>query len=410
MSHQQRKTSWLRRLIWLAGLTLAGLVLLVLFLWLNPFGWRDRILARMGVIFNPPVVVTPPSGYVPQAPPGFRVSVFADGFEQPRWLATAPDGDIFVADSQSGKIIVLQDPNHRGRPEARFAFAEDLHQPFGITFHDSYVYVGDTDEVLRFRYDPKTSRPLGGREHILDLPGGGYNQHWTRTLAFSPDGAKLFVSVGSKSNVSIESDARRAAILETDPDGKNSRIYATGLRNAVGIAFNPASGQLWASVNERDLLGDDQPADYLTHVVEGGFYGWPYSYLGGHVDTRVSPRPDLVAKAIVPDVLLGAHVAPLEFIFYEARQFPSSYLHGAFITEHGSWNRRTRSGYQVVFVPFKDGKPAGDPTPFFTGFVPNPNAKEVYGRLVGVTVAADGSLLISDDGGRLIWRVQYNGG
>jgi glucose/arabinose dehydrogenase len=178
----------------------------------------------------------------------------------------------------------------------------------------------------------------------------------------------------------------------------------------VGIAFNPASGQLWASVNERDLLGDDQPADYLTHVVEGGFYGWPYSYLGGHVDTRVSPRPDLAAKAIVPDVLLGAHVAPLEFIFYEARQFPSSYLHGAFITEHGSWNRRTRSGYQVVFVPFKDGKPAGDPTPFFTGFVPNPNAKEVYGRLVGVTVAADGSLLISDDGGRLIWRVQYNGG
>jgi len=407
MSHNLRKKSWRRTLIWSAGFALAGLLFLVWFLWFNVGGWRDRILARIGVVYNPPVVVSPPPGFVPHTPPGFKVSVFAEGFEVPRWLATAPDGDIFVADSQSGKVIVLQDPNGRGRAEARFAFAEDLRQPFGIAFHESYVYVGDTDQVLRFRYDPKTSRPLGGREHILDLPGGGYKQHWTRTLAFSPDGARLFVSVGSKSNVSIEADPRRAAILSTDPDGKNSRIYATGLRNAVGIAFNPETGQLWASVNERDLLGDDQPADYFTHVVEGGFYGWPYSYLGPHVDTRVSPRPELVAKAIVPDMLLGAHVAPLQFVFYEARQFPPAYLHGAFIAEHGSWNRRVRSGYQVVFVPFKDGKPSGDPTPFFTGFVPNPNAKEVYGRLVGVTVAADGSLLISDDGGRLIWRVEY---
>lgn len=406
------------------GSLLALLLLVVLFLWLNPGGWRDRLLARMGVIFNPPVVVSPPPGFLPQVPPGFKVSVFAHGFEVPRWLATAPNGDIFVADSQPGKIIVLQgppalatfspdgvgDPDRRVQAETRFTFAENLHQPFGIAFHDSYVYIGNTDEVVRFRYDPKTSRPLAGPEHILDLPGGGYNQHWTRTLAFSPDGARLFVSVGSKSNVSIESDSRRAAVLSTDPDGKNSRIYATGLRNAAGIAFNPESNQLWASVNERDLLGDDQPADYFTHVVEDGFYGWPYSYLGGHVDTRVSPRPDLVAKAIVPDLLVGPHVAPLQFVFYEARQFPAPYLHGAFIAEHGSWNRRTRSGYQVVFVPFKDGKPAGDPTPFFTGFVPNPNAKEVYGRLVGVTVAADGSLLISDDGGRLIWRVQYQAG
>lgn len=406
----QRKKSWLRKLMWSAGFFLVLLLLVVLFLWLNPGGWRDRLLARMGVVFNPPMVMSPPPGFLPQVPPGFKVNVFARDFEVPRWLATAPNGDIFVADSQAGKIIVLQDPNHRGQSEARFAFAEGLHQPFGIAFHDPYVYVGDTDEVLRFRYDPKTSRPLGGREHILDLPGGGYNQHWTRTLAFSPDGARLFISVGSKSNVSIESDPRRAAILSTDPDGKDSHIYATGLRNAVGIAFNPESGQLWASVNERDLLGDDTPADYLTHVVEGGFYGWPYSYLGGNVDTRVSSRPDLVAKAIVPDLLLGPHVAPLEFIFYEARQFPPAYLHGAFITEHGSWNRRARSGYQVVFVPFRDGKPAGDPTPFFTGFVPNANAKAVYGRVVGVTVAADGSLLISDDGGRLIWRVQYGGG
>ena len=410
MAHNQLKTSFLRKLIWLAGFAVAGLVLVVLFMALNVGGWRDRILGKLGVVFNPPLVASAPPGFVPQVPPGFSVRVFASGFEQPRWLATAPDGDIFVADSGSGKIIVLQDPNRTGRAETRFAFAENLHQPFGIAFHDSYVYIGDTDEVLRFRYDPKTSRALGGREHILDLPGGGYNQHWTRTLAFSPDGTRLFVSIGSKSNVAIESDPRRAAILETDPDGKNLRLYATGLRNAVGITVNPESSQLWAAVNERDLLGDDQPADYLTHVVEGGFYGWPYSYLGGHVDNRVPSRPDLVAKAIAPDMLLGAHVAPLEFIFYEAQQFPPAYLHGAFIAEHGSWNRRVRAGYQVVFVPFKDGKPAGDPTPFFTGFVPNPNAKNVYGRMVGVTVAADGSLLISDDGGRLIWRIRYNGG
>jgi glucose/arabinose dehydrogenase len=343
-------------------------------------------------------------------PSGFKVSVFARGFVQPRWLATAPNGDIFVADSAAGKIIVLQDPSRQGKESARFTFAENLRQPFGIAFHDDFVYIGDTDEVIRFRYDSKTSHPLGGREHILDLPGGGYNQHWTRTLAFNPDGTKLFVSVGSKANVAVEPDPRRAAIIECDPGGGNSHIYAAGLRNAVGLGFNPESGEMWAAVSERDLLGDDQPADYFTHVIEGGFYGWPYSYLGAHVDSRVPPRPDLVAKAVVPDLLLGAHVAPLEFTFYEAQQFPVAYVHGAFIAEHGSWNRRSRSGYQVVFVTFKDGKPSGDATPFFTGFVPDPNAKEVYGRMAGVTVAADGSLLISDDGGRMIWRVQYISG
>ena len=392
------------------GLTFIALAGLLLFLGLNIGGWRDRIIAKVVGVYNPPSVVVPPAGFVPQAPTGFKVSVFAHGFELPRWLATAPNGDIFVADSSAGKVVVLQDPNRRGREESRFTFAEGLRQPFGIAFHDSYVYVGDTDEVIRFRYDPKTSRALGDREHILDLPGGGYHQHWTRTLMFSPDGTKLFISVGSKSNVGVEPDTRRAAIMVCDPDGKNSRIYASGLRNAVGLGFNPESGQLWAAVNERDNLGDDQPADYFTHVVDGGFYGWPYSFLGNHVDTRVPARPDLVAKAIVPDVLLGAHVAALQFAFYEARQFPSTYLHGAFIAEHGSWNRRTRSGYQVVFVPFKDGKPAGNAMPFLTGFVPDPKAKEVYGRLVGVTVAPDGSLLISDDGSRVIWRVEYIGG
>ncbi len=377
---------------------------------LNIGGWRDRIIAKLVGVYNPPSVVVPPAGFLPQVPTGFKVGVFARGFDVPRWLATAPNGDVFVADSSAGKVVVLQDPNRQGREETRFTFAEHLTQPFGIAFHESYVYIADTDEVIRFRYDPKTSRALGGREHILDLPGGGYHQHWTRTLAFSPDGTKLLISVGSKSNVGIETDTRRAAIMVCDPDGKNSRIYASGLRNAVGLAFNPESGQMWAAVNERDNLGDDEPADYFTYVVDGGFYGWPYSFLGDHVDTRVSARPDLVAKAIVPDILLGAHVAPLQFTFYEPHQFPIAYRHGAFLAEHGSWNRRTRSGYQVVFIPFKDGKPSGDPTPFFSGFVPNPNRREVYGRPVGITVAADGSLLISDDGAGVIWRVEYTGG
>ena len=276
-----------------------------------------------------------------------------------------------------------------------------------IAFHDDYVYVADTNEVVRFRYDPKTSIRLSDAEHVLDLPGLGYNQHWTRSLAFSPDGKELFVSVGSRTNVSIESDPRRAAILVAELDGKNMRTYASGLRNAVGMAFNPESRDLWATVNERDDLGEDVPSDFFTHVVAGGFYGWPYSYLGQRVDNRVAPRPDLVSKAITPDVLLGAHVAPLEFAFYEKQQFPSVYWHGAFVAEHGSWNRRIHSGYQVVFIPFRDGLPSGEPQPFFSGFVPDPAGREAYGRMVGIAVADDGSLLISDDGQNLIWRVSY---
>jgi glucose/arabinose dehydrogenase len=291
--------------------------------------------------------------------------------------------------------------------EAHRVFADHLKLPFGIAFHDAYVYVAATNEVLRFRYNPETSDRLGNAEHLVDLPGMGYNQHWTRSLAFSPDGKLLFISVGSQTHVAIESDPRRAAILVAGPDGKDLRVYAAGLRNAVGIAPDPTTGQLRAAVNERDDLGDDIPPDYFTHVVDGGFYGWPYSYTGAHVDQRVSPRPDFVAKAIVPDVLLGAHVAPLQFAFYEGEQFPAIYRHGAFIAEHGSWNRKLRNGYQVVFVPFRHGAPTGKPVPFLSGFVPDPAGPHVYGRPVGVAVASDGSLLISDDALRLIWRVSY---
>lgn len=341
---------------------------------------------------------------MPRVPAGFKVSIFAKGFSRPRWLAVAPNGDIFVADSGAGEVVVLhQSPN--GGSLARETFADHLTLPFGIAFHDDYVYVADTDAVLRFRYDAANSRRLGNAEHIMDLPGLGYNQHWTRSLAFSPDGKRLFVSVGSRKNIGIESDPRRAAILVANPDGSNMRVYASGLRNAAGIDFNPESGQLWATVNERDDLGDDVPSDYFTNVVDGGFYGWPYAYLGKHVDNRVASRPDLVALTITPDLLLGPHVAPLQFAFYEKQQFPKAYWHGAFIAEHGSWNRRSRTGYQVVFVPFHGGVPSGEPEVFFSGFVPDPLGKNVYGRMVGIAITTDGSLLISDDGENVVWRV-----
>lgn len=390
------------------------LVILLAFLvvlWiLNARGWRDLIIARLTRTNNAPEVVAWPRSFEPRVPRGFQVSVFAGGFQNPRWLAIAPDGDVFVSDSAAGQIVVLHGfPTSKGSVR-REVFADHLTLPFGIAFREEYVYVADTNEVLRFRYDPRTSARKGSAEHVLDLPGMGYNQHWTRSIAFSPDGAHLFVSVGSQTNVSIESDPRRAAILIARPDGSGMRIYASGLRNAVGLAFDPQSRQLWASVNERDDIGDDVPPDYFTHVVENGFYGWPYSYIGSHVDHRVSPRPDLVAKAIVPDVLLGGHVAPLEAAFYEARQFPESYRHGAFVVEHGSWNRRIRSGYQVVFIPFANGTPSGDPQPFFSGLVPDPAGKNVYGRPAGVAVAPDGSLLISDDGANVVWRVSYGPG
>jgi len=400
-----RSRKKVRRSIVLIGL-IAAAALALIFL-LNIRGWRSRVLKRALRVDNWPTVVSPPANFHPTVPPGFQVSVFATGFTEPRWLVVAPNGDAFVADSAVGEVLVLHDPHRKGIAESREIFADHLNLPFGIAFHDDYVYVADTNEVLRFRYDPKKSKRLAGAEHILALPGMGYHQHWTRSLAFSPDGQKLFVSVGSSDNISIEADPRRAAILVADPEGKDVRIFASGMRNAVGIGFNPESGNLWAAVNERDDLGDEVPPDFFTHVIDGGFYGYPYSYIGGHVDNRVAPLPDLVAKALVPDMLLGPHVAPLQFVFYEGQQFPSAYRHGAFIAEHGSWNRRIRSGYQVVFIPFRNGVPAGSPTPFLSGFVPDPAGKNAYARLVGVAVLADGSLLVSDDGGNLIWRVSY---
>ena len=352
-----------------------------------------------------PGAVRPPAGFMPTVPSGFHVNVFARGFKRPRLLAVAPNGDIFLAETGANQVVVLRDPQHTGGAQQQEVFAGKLVRPFGIAFHDDYVYIGNMTSVVRFHYDQKTSKRLGEAEKIMDLPGGG---HDTRNLAFSADGQKLYVSVGSDSNIDIEKDKRRGAITVCDQDGKNARLYATGLRNPVGLALEPSSGQLWTTVNERDELGDNLPPDFFTSVQDGGFYGWPYSYIGDNVDPRVKPQqPELVAKAIIPDVLLGAHVAPLQFTFYSGKQFPASYQGGAFVAEHGSWNRATRSGYQVAFVGFKNGKAAADPVPFLTGFVPEPKGEVVSGRPVGVAVAPDGALLVTDDGIGVIYRITY---
>jgi glucose/arabinose dehydrogenase len=352
---------------------------------------------------NAPNKTKPPAGFLPTVPSGFRVNIFAANFKVPRWLAVAPNGDIFVADMGAGEIVILRDPQNTGGAQSRETFADGQRRPFGIAFHDDYVYIGNMKELVRFKYDSKTSKRLGQAEHLMDMPGGG---HDTRSVAFSADGKHLFLSVGSGSNISTGEEPIRAAVTICDPDGKNARQFATGLRNPVGLDIEPVTGEAWVTVNERDELGDNLPPDYLTSIKDGAFYGWPYSYIGDNVDDRVKPqRPDLVARAVVPDVLLGAHVAPLQFAFYNGKQFPESYRGGAFVAEHGSWNRSTRSGYQVAFVAFKNGKPSADPVPFMTGLVPDPTKPDVLGRPVGVAVAPDGSLLVSDDGAGVIYRI-----
>jgi glucose/arabinose dehydrogenase len=343
---------------------------------------------------NSPEEAKPPKGFLPTVPAGFRVNIFAADFKGPRWLTVAPNGDIFLADMGAGKVIILRDAQHTGSATENELFVGGLKEPFGIVFHDEYVYVGATNALLRFKYDAKTSKRTGEAEKLMDLPTGG---HSTRSLSLAPDGKHLLIGVGSESNVSIEADTRRAAITICDMDGKNARLYATGLRNPVGLGLEPTTKTVFTSVNERDGLGNDLPPDYFTSVKDGGFYGWPYSYIGDHVDPRVKPqKPELVAKAIVPDVLLGAHRAPLQFGFYTGKEFPESYRGGAFLAEHGSWNRSPRAGYQVVFIPFKDGKASGDAVPFMTGMLPDENKAEVYGRPVGIVMAPDGSLLVSD--------------
>ncbi len=277
---------------------------------------------------------------------------------------------------------------------------------------NGFFYVANTDEVIRFPYNPGDTTNTGSYKKIIDLPAGGYNNHWTRNIIASPNGKKIYVTVGSESNVAergIETEKRRANILEFNPDGTGERIYASGLRNPNGMDWAPGSKILWTAVNERDELGDDLVPDYATGIIEGGFYGWPYAYFGTNEDPRhTGERLDLVKKSIIPDIVLGAHTASLGLTFYRAKLFPKKYFNGMFVGQHGSWNRSVLSGYKVVFVPFKNGKPSGKPEDFLTGFIADPSTHEVYGRPVAVAVLPDGSLLVSDDAAKTIWRVSSN--
>lgn len=352
-----------------------------------------------------------PEGKMPTAPAGFTVAKYADKLKSPRWTYVAPNGDVFVAESNTKKsadrITLLRDVNKDGKPEIKEIFMENLKQPLGMLVLKNYFYVANTDGVYRFPYKGGETKITSKGEKIVELPAGGYNNHWTRNLLANADGSKIYISVGSASNVAdhgIDEEKRRANILEVNPDGTGERIYASGLRNPVGMDWAPGSNTLWTAVNERDKLGDELVPDYITSVKEGGFYGWPYAYFGKNEDPRrKGERPDLVAKTLVPDVPVGSHTASLGLAFYDKTQFPAKYQNGAFIGQHGSWNRSKLSGYKVMFVPFKNGKPAGKPEDFLTGFVEN--EKKVYGRPVGVTVMEDGSMLVNDDSGGIVWRV-----
>jgi glucose/arabinose dehydrogenase len=368
---------------------------------------------------NFPRVVRRPEGAWPKAPEGFVVTRFADRLVEPRVIVRAPNGDLFVSESRANRLHVFRDADGDGKPEVSQVFGTGLERPFGIAFYPlgpdpEYIYVGNTGSVVRFPYrkgDTKARRPA--ETIIKNIPTGreqvGGGGHWTRDLQFSADGKTLYVSVGSRSNVDDDpSEKRRADILAFDPDGKNERIFASGIRNAVGLAIHPRTGQLWASVNERDLLGDHLVPDYITHVEEGGFYGWPWYYLGPNQDPRHRGKhPELKDRVLVPDVLVQSHSASLDMIFYDGKQFPEEYRLDAFAAEHGSWNRARRTGYKVIRVPMKGGKATGEYEDFLVGFVtPDGN---VWGRPVGVAVAADGSLLVTDDGSGTIWRVAYAG-
>jgi glucose/arabinose dehydrogenase len=376
-------------------------------------------------------VVAMPDGHQMTVPPGFSVNLFADKLQMPRFMTLAPNGDVFVAEPLRGeaRITVLRDANKDGIAETRETFASGLNRPFGVAFWKNYLYVGNNDSVVRFDYKPGQTMAGGPPEKIVDLPASnaavdldtanrlkidisqtrGYN-HWTRNIVFNPAGTKMYVTVGSATNATPEADPRRGAINEYNPDGTAHRVFASGLRNPVGLAYFPGGNTLWTSVNERDQLGDDLVPDYITSVREGGFYGWPYSYIGQHVDPTVTtPRPDLVARAIVPDVLLPSHSAALGLVFYTGSQFPADYRHSAFVALHGSINRSKLSGYAVVRMPFRDGKPIGPQENFLSGFIARDDEeKEVWGRPVGLLQLPDGSLLVSDDGGNRVWRVSYS--
>ena len=375
-----------------------------------------------------------PEGKTPIAPEGFVVTKFASGIKSPRNMIITPNGDVLVvltnserstaeaiANTVTGKaksevpgkssntIVLYRDENKDGKPERTTTFLAGLNQPYGMAIIGNSFYVANTDGLWQYPYKTGDTKITGQGKKILSLPAGGYNNHWTRNLITNADKSKIYITVGSGSNVAengIENEKRRANILEVNPDGKGEKIYASGLRNPVGVDWAPGTNMLWTAVNERDGLGDDLVPDYITSVKQGAFYGWPYAYFGQNEDPRLKGQnPELVKKTIVPDVPVGSHTASLGLAFYKATKFPEKYQGGAFIGQHGSWNRSKISGYKVAFVPFENGKPIGKPEDFLTGFIANQEKAEVYGRPVGVTLTPDGALLVADDVSGVVWRV-----
>jgi glucose/arabinose dehydrogenase len=375
----------------------------------------------------------------PVAPAGFSVTRFADKLDHPRWIYVADNGDIFVAESNTvlkgvlkigakvsykiktehegtsaNRIILFRDADKNGVYEKQYVFMAGLKQPFGMLIIGNYFYVGNTDGLMKYDYTPGDTLITKPGKKIVSLPAGKYNRHWTRNIITNDAKDKIYIGVGSGTNIAekgLQNEIRRANIIEVNTDGSGEKIYASGLRNPVGMGWAPGTKTLWTSVNERDELGDELVPDYLTSVKENGFYGWPFSYYGQHEDPRMKDNmnADLVKAAIVPDVPLGSHTASLGLVFYEKKSFPEKYHNGAFITQHGSWNRSVLSGYKVIFVPFSNGKPSGKPEDFLTGFVSDLSKSEVLGRPVGIAVLTDGSMLVSDDASNIIWRIQASG-
>jgi glucose/arabinose dehydrogenase len=353
---------------------------------------------------NNPTVVPRPDGASLTVPAGFAVDEFMSFPEQrPRFMLLGSSNEILLSDtSRNGSIYAIKDG-------VRTAIIEKLDRPYGLAQSGGWLYVAEPTSVKRYRYDAKTMRVNGAGQEILALPEMGEG-HTTRTLAFNRDGTKLYVSVGSRSNIDLDEPPQRAAVHRMNPDGTGFETIATGLRNAVGLRFYPGTDDLWVSVHERDGLGDDLAPDYVARIRPGGFYGWPIAYIGPHPEPR-HKNVDMakVQSTLYPDVLLGGHVGPLDILFYTGQQFPAKYRGGMFVALHGSWNRSQRQGYQVAYIAFKDGKAAAGPESFLTGWMLAPDKKEVWGRPVGLLQMPDGSLLVSDDGGRKIWRVSYRG-
>ncbi len=374
----------------------------------------------------------------PTAPKGFTVQKFADGLDHPRWIYVAENGDIFVAQSNTilkgikkfgakisrkiktqhigesaNRITLFRGIDKNGVAKKRYVFAEDLNQPFGMLIIGNHFYVGNTDAIVKYEYHLGDTILKGNGKKIISLPAGEHNRHWTRNIITNSKKDKIYIGVGSGSNVAedgLQNEIRRGTILEINTDGSGERIYAHGLRNPVGMDWAPGTQTLWTAVNERDELGDELVPDYLTGVKEGGFYGWPFFYYGQHKDPRLEDKqsPVPIEKVIVPDIPLGSHTASLGLLFYQEHSFPAKYQNGAFVTQHGSWNRSIISGYKVIFIPFENGKPSGKPEDFLTGFVDDLKESKVHGRPVGVAVLNDGSMLISDDTSNTIWRITYN--